>query len=165
MIQPEGGPNTSFAMFCRAIGSPRLSAATTLGALRAANPKLDVVPSLGDGDTQALSLMQVSGDPPTRAFITGALAEDLAVDEDAAATELHSRLALYPGAQDGLVVNSASRRAASDGTPQIEIGWRSPDGTTRTIDLVAPGYGRPNSGVFLRPALNGAGDVLDPLPL
>jgi hypothetical protein len=151
-------------MFCRAIGSSGLTAATTLGALWAANPKVDVVPTLGDLDTRALDSMQVSGNPPTRAIITGALAKDLPAEDHAATTELRHRLTPYPGAGDGLVVNDA-RRIAGDGTPQVEVSWKSPDGTTRAISLVAPGYGRPNSGAFLRPALNAEGDVLDHLPL
>ncbi len=61
LVQPEGGPNRSFAMFCRATGSPGLTAATTLGALWAANPKLDVVATLGDREAPALELMQISG--------------------------------------------------------------------------------------------------------
>jgi hypothetical protein len=31
--------------------------------------------------------------------------------------------------------------------------------------VIMPGYGRPNSGALVRPALNGAGDVLAYLPL
>ncbi len=164
VVQPEGGANTSFAMFCRAIGSPGLTEATTLGALWAANPKLEVVPALGDGETPALELMQVSGDPAMRAIITGDLATALPTDAHDAAAELRKRLAPYPGSAEGLVVNTGSR-ISRDGTPQVEVSWRSPDGTARAISLIAPGYGRPNSGAFLRPALNAAGDVLDYLPL
>jgi hypothetical protein len=140
LVQPEGGPNTSFAMFCRATGSPGLTAATTLGALWAANPKLEVVATLGDRETPALELMQISGDPPTRALISGDLAEALPADEHEAVAELRSRLGRYPGSADGLVINNAAPRISRDGTPQVEVSWRSPDQTARAISLVAPGY-------------------------
>ena len=152
-------------MFCRATGSSGLTASTTLGALWAANPKLEVVPTLGDHDTRALELVQIGGNPPTRARIIGELADALPADEHDAAAELVDRLALYPAAADGLVVSNASPRVSREGVPQVEIGWRRPDGTTKAIERVAPGYGRPNSGVFLRPALNAAGDALEYLPL
>lgn len=165
LVQPEGDSNTSFAMFCRAIRSSGLTEATTLGALWAANPKLEVVQTLGDGEAPALELIQVSGDPPTRALIVGDFAEALPTGEQQAVAELRSRLARHPGSSDGLIVNNGTARISRDGIPQIEVGWRSSAGTARAIDLVAGGYGRPNSGVFLRPALNAAGDVLDYLPL
>jgi hypothetical protein len=153
-------------MFCRATGSATLTEPTTLGALWAANPKLESVPGLGDAATRALDLVLItSGGPTTRALIVGGVADGLPSDETGAQRELATRLADYPGATAGLVVSNASPRASRDGQPQLEIGWRDPSGTAIDVGQIAPGYGIPNSGAFLRPALNSAGDVLEPLPL
>jgi hypothetical protein len=166
VVRPDGGPSTSFAMFCRATGSATLSEPTTLGALWAANPKLETVPGLGDAATRALDLVLIaSGGPTARALIVGPVARGLAADENGAQAELAARLTDYPGATDGLVVSNASPRSSRDGQPQIEIGWRDPSGTPVDVGQIAPGYGMPNSGAFLRPALNSAGDVLEPLSL
>jgi len=113
-------------MFCRATGSPGLTAATTLGALWAANPKLEVVATLGDRETPALELMQISGDPPTRALISGELAEALPADEHEAVAELRSRLGRYPGSADGLVINNAAPRISRDGTPRSKLAGEAP---------------------------------------
>jgi hypothetical protein len=166
IVKPDGGANTSFAMFCHAAQSSALRAPTTLGALWAANPKLEVVAGLGDGDSRALELTLItSGETATRALIVGPVADGLPSDQAGAEAELTRRLAGYPGAADGLVVSDPSPRVSRDGRPQVEVGWRGPDGTATAVELVAPGYGNPNSGAFLRPALNAAGDVLAPLPL
>lgn len=153
-------------MFCRASGSVTLSEPTTLGALWAANPKLEVVSGLGDAATRALDLVLITrGGPTARALIVGEVARGLAADETGAGAELAARLTDYPGAANGLVVSNASPRASRDGQPQVEIGWRDPSGTPIDVGQIAPGYGMLNSGAFLRPALNSAGDVLEPLPL
>jgi hypothetical protein len=147
VVRPDGGPSTSFAMFCRATGSATLSEPTTLGALWAANPKLETVPGLGDAATRALDLVLIaSGGPTARALIVGPVARGLAADENGAQAELAARLTDYPGATDGLVVSNASPRSSRDGQPQIEIGWRDPSGTPVDVGQIAPGYGMPNSG-------------------
>jgi hypothetical protein len=166
IVKPDGGAKTSFAMFCAATQSGALTAPTTIGALWAANPKLEAVPGLGDGDSRALELILItSGERATRALIVGPVVDGLPSDQAAAQAELTRRLAGYPGAGDGIVVNDSSPRVARDGRPQVEVGWRRPDGTAIAVEVVAQGYGRPNTGAFLRPALNAAGDVLEPLPL
>jgi hypothetical protein len=163
-ITPEGGTATSFALFCRAIGSPPLTAPTTLGALWAANPKLDMVPDLGEGEPRAVELgLITSGETSTRALLEGELAEGLSADPGEATAELATRLARYPGATDGLAVGGF--RTARDGTAQVEVGWTAQDGKPNAVELIARGYGRPNSGAFLKPALNQAHDVLEPLAL
>lgn len=166
LVRPDGGTNASFAMFCRAVGSASLSEPTTLGALWAANPKLEAIVGLGNAETPALDLVLITGGGPTsRALIVGPVADGLPSDETGAQVELASRLADYPGAADGLVVSNVSPRVSRDGQPQVEIGWHDSTGAAMDVGRIAPGYGMPNSGAFLRPALNSAGDVLDPLPL
>ena len=165
-VKPDGGANTSFAMFCRATQSGTLTTPTTLGALWAANPKLEAAPGLGDGDVPALDLNPItSGETATRVLLLGAVAEGLPSDQADAEAELAIRLAGYPGAAEGLAVSDASPRLSHDGRPQIEIAWRRSDGTAMAIEMIAPGYGMPNSGAYLRPALSSSGDVLEPLPL
>ena len=164
-VVPEGSANTSFAMFCRATGSAGLTGATTLGALWAANPKLDVAPRLGDHDIRAFELTQISGDPPTRVLISGEPARELPENEDDAALELARRMAAYPEIGSDFVVSNSSPRISRDGGPQVEVGWRNTDGTAKAADLKVSGYGRPNSGLFLRPSLNAQNDVLEYLPL
>ncbi|HTX31822.1 MAG TPA: hypothetical protein VMD09_10575 [Solirubrobacteraceae bacterium] len=165
-VRPEGGANTSFAMFCRAAGSESLTAPTTLGTLWAANPKLEPAPDLGQGSPRALELSPItSGGPTSRALIIGPVAEGLPADESAAAAELAKRLAPYPGAADGLIVSNAFPRTGANGRHQVEIGWRDTNGQPIDVAAVASGYGPPNSGTILRPALNSSRDVLRLLPL
>lgn len=82
LVAPDGGSNTSFAMFCRALKAAPLSDATTLSALWAANQQLESVEGLGGGYPAALGLNTISsGDhaiPPTRATLVGEIAAGLA---------------------------------------------------------------------------------------
>jgi hypothetical protein len=166
IVSPDGGPDTSFAMFCRALQAAPLSEPTTLGALWAANPQIESVEELGGGYPPTLSLSLIgSGDrsvPSTRATIAGDIAADLPDDTDDAAIKLAQRLADYPGVARGLVVRSHPSR---DGEPEVEVGWQDEAGTSIPVDHVAPGLGGPESGGFLRPGLNKVGDVLPGLPL
>jgi hypothetical protein len=167
LVSPDGGGNTSFAMFCRALKSAPLSEATTLSALWAANQQLESVEGLGGGCPAALGLNTISsGDhaiPSTRATLVGEIAGDLPEDPQEAAAELGQRLSAYPGAGDGLTVNGQS---SSGGEPRVEIAWHDDTGTSIPLAQVAPGLsGRPNSGSFLRPRLNQAGDVLPDLAI
>ena len=163
-VSPEGGPNSSFAMFCRAVGAAPLTEETTLGALWAANSHLTTTARLGASAVPAIPLGAIGADG-VRALLSGAIANDLPTDESAAANELAQRLVDYPRASDGVEVRNDSRRERHDGTSQVEVRWLSKDGTPKAFDTVAGGFGRPNSGHFLRPALNQTSDVLDVLPL
>ena len=163
-VSPEGGANSSFAMFCRAVGTEPLAEPTTLGALWAANSHLTTTSRLGAPAAPAIPVGAIGGDG-VRALLAGSIAEGLPTDESEAADELTRRLVLYPHASDGLQVRNELRREGPNGTSQVEVRWLSRDGTPKKLDMVVGGFGRPNSGHFLRPALNQAGDVLDILPL
>jgi hypothetical protein len=164
IVSPDGGDDTSFAMFCRALQAAPLSETTTLGALWAANRQLESVDDLGGGYPPALGLNIIgSGDPsipPTRARLTGELATSLPGDRGDATAELGRRLHDYPGAANGLVAT------VQIGNAEIEVEWRDPNGQPLPINQVAPGVGgRPNSGGFLKPQLNQAGNTLPDLAL
>jgi hypothetical protein len=142
VVRPDGGSDSSFAMFCKALKTPPLSESTTLGALWAANRHLESVDGLGLGSPPALGLAVIGpssmGGPSLRAQLSGDWAADLPADTAAAATALGARLHEYPGASTGLVVNTRSTSITSDGTePQVEIGWLDGNG-----DQISPYRGR-----------------------
>jgi hypothetical protein len=163
VVSPDGSNDSSFAMFCRALQAAPLSESTTLSALWAANQQLESVDGLGGGYPPALGLNIIgSGDPsipPTRARLASELASSLPADRTDAAVELGRRLHDYPSAANGLTVT------VPIGQSEVEIEWRDPNGKRLPISQVAPGLGGPDSGGFLRPQLNPAGDTLPGLGL
>ncbi|HEY1688793.1 MAG TPA: hypothetical protein VGF95_07990 [Solirubrobacteraceae bacterium] len=165
LVRPEGGSDSSFAMFCKALKASPLSESTTLGALWAANMKLESVEGLGLGMPGALELSVIApsymGGPSLHAQLGGDLAANLPADSAAAAAEVGERLHEYPGAATGLVVNTQGTSITPQGTePRVEISWRDSNGKPVPIDQIAP-----DEGNFLRPQLNQAGDTLPALAL
>lgn len=166
VISPTEREASGFALFCRSLDSPRLSADTTLGALWASNPHLEVVEGLGSDSDPVLPLSAItSGEPAVRALLVGDAASALPDNPSEAAVVLRRRLAAYPTTRDGLAVGSQVPRSSHDGRPQIEIAWHDDAGRPRLIERFAPSLGGPNSGTYLFPALNDADDVLHPLAL
>ncbi|MCW3027163.1 MAG: hypothetical protein JWN81_374 [Solirubrobacterales bacterium] len=164
-ISPDGGEHGSFAMVCRALATPPLCEPTRLGDLWAANPKLESIEGLGSGHRPAVPLSQISsGEPAVRAVISGDLAANLAEDSQLATSELRTRLNRYPGASDGLFVR-ARDRLGRDGEPEVEVEWQDDAGEIIEVRRVAPGLAGENSGAWIRPALNDAGDVLPQLSI
>jgi hypothetical protein len=152
-------------MFCKALKASPLSESTTLGALWAANMKLESVEGLGLGMPGALELSVIApsymGGPSLHAQLGGDLAANLPADSAAAAAEVGERLHEYPGAATGLVVNTQGTSITPQGTePRVEISWRDSNGKPVPIDQIAP-----DEGNFLRPQLNQAGDTLPALAL
>jgi hypothetical protein len=151
VVRPEGGSDSSFAMFCKALKAPPLSESTTLGALWAANKNLESVEGLGLGFPPALELTVIGpsyiGGPSLHAQLGGDLAANLPADSAAAAIKLGERLYEYPGAATGLVVNAQGTSITPRGTePQVEIGWLDGNGKPIPVDQIAP-----DKGNFLRP--------------
>lgn len=165
IVVPEGGPVASFALFCRALGTDGLTGATTLDALWAANPQTESVTGLGEEAHPVLELSCIgSGDLYVSASIGGEFAQDLPVDPNDATDAVASRLVhAYPRAV-GLRVDQVRPNYA--GVQEAVLSWPGPNGKKRPINEVAPGLtSHPNSGAYLQPSLNKAGDVLAPLPL
>lgn len=165
IVRPDGGSDSSFTMFCKALKASPLSESTTLSALWAANRHLESVDGLGLGSPPALELTiigpAVMGGPSLCAQLSGDLVAHLPADYAAAATALGERLQEYPGASTGLVVNAKGTSITAGGTePQVEIGWRDGNGKPVPIDQIAP-----DEGNFLRPGLNQAGNTLPSLAL
>lgn len=126
---------------------------------------LKCVQGLGVGHQPTLQLSQIgSGGVVLRAMIVGDIAADLSVDLVTATSELRQRLTSYPGAADGLVVRT-QERTGRQGEPQVEVEWRDSDDEVIPVNRVAPGLGGLNSGAYLHPALNEAGNVLPPLSI
>ena len=105
-VRPEGSSDSSFAMFCGALGAEPLSEPTTLGRLWAANRHLERVDGLGLGDPEALQLTVIGpaymGGSSLHAQITGDLAAHLPADLDAAAVEPGSDCPTTPEQRTGL---------------------------------------------------------------
>jgi hypothetical protein len=166
IIEPHPGDSNQFAVFCRAIGSTRLTATTKLTELWATVPQVERVAGLGAEATPVLGLnaRQPSDGPAVSAFIEGPMAADLPPDPDQAAAVLRKRLAPYPGAADTLVIQPPypAHVPVSKG-PVVEIAWRSADGTARAVELAAPGLGPEGSGHYLWPGVGARQEVLKPL--
>ena len=153
VVNPDGGENTSFNAFCRAVGASPLAEGTRLGALWAAVPQLQSVAGLADGDPPAIgiSLTNDPQGPPTTATIEGELAKELPDNLQDASAELARRLGDYPGAADGLVVCQHGRHAR-DGQWRAEIQWHR-GGELIPVTDVAPYLAGPDTPAYLRPGL------------
>ncbi len=122
---------------------------------------LQQVDELNGAALRTISLNAIgTGELLLRAQLTGRIAADLPPDPEAATVELRRRLRLYPAAADIRVLASTSR-VSRDLEPQVEVGWFAEDGVPRDVRLAATGlHSSSNSGAYLWPPLNAAGDRL-----
>jgi hypothetical protein len=162
VIQPDGGDCTSFAMFCNALGVRRLTKPTTLSALWAANQQLQCVEGLGARYPTAIQLEPVgSAEVATAARLDGGAR--LYADREGAAVELAPTFSRYPHATDGLEIVGLGM--SHDEKSMVEIAWFDADGKSLKVKDVAGDPTEPEDSIYLRPALNDAGDILSALGL
>jgi hypothetical protein len=143
----------SFVVMADAIGSPRLTDATTLGALWAAAPGTERLKGLGGSEAPALRLEPVrAGEPPILGQLPGPITSGQAA--------LRNRLERdYPLARNGMDLAlgvHASERVA-------QVSWRTATGTIRTLDGVTSRFPGPEGAYCLMPGLGPNDDVLAPL--
>jgi hypothetical protein len=152
----------SFDLLAEAISAPRLTAPTMLSNVWAAIPGLEK-PGLGAGCPRALPL-EFDSSSPAPVFASLRHLEGVPVHETSKA-RLHAMLQRhYPQSGDGLSVESVAHdEVRGMAAAKAELGWKSPDGTWRTVYVAGTRYLFPTS-LWLIPALS-SGDVLPPLLL
>lgn len=155
-------PIDSFSILAEATGSPILSEATTVSNVWAAIPGLDA-PGLGGGCPRPL---RVDPDPGTHRF-AGHLepVPGLVPNEEGVEQLVRMMRDNYPSAADGFEVAGFRTSGLPTDGPQARVQWLSPNGTPRTLDMVATRYLGAAGPFWLFPALNPAGDELPPLLL
>ncbi len=143
----------SFSVMADTIGSPRLTEATTLGALWAAAPNTERVKRLGASESPALRLEPVGAGQPS---ILGQLPGPITSSQAALRKRLERG---YPLARMGMNVSLgllAGERVA-------QVSWQTPTGVTRTLDGVTSRFPGPEGAYYLMPGLGTNDDVLAPL--
>jgi hypothetical protein len=158
LITPDGNDRSSFHLFCRAIGSPTLSGAATLGEVWAAVGMLPRVAGLGAEHPEAIRV-DTRGDD--RAYLKRSLATDLGATNEEAQTTLAMRLrGAYPSLPQDFVVEEFGSLDGDD--PVVLISWRNEKGERRKLTEIAPPLLGESGGPVFSPAL-GTGDVLAPV--
>jgi hypothetical protein len=116
---------------------------------------MDDVPSVG------LNLIGGAGDePPTSVTIGSDLVPGLSDKAEAAEFRVREWLKRYPRARGPVrVVESPHGNRGVE----VRVTWLGEGGEPRPLADIAPPLSGPNSGAYLRPALNGADDTLAPL--
>lgn len=166
VVEPHPGQRNQFSVFCRAIQSAPLTSSASLSEIWATIPQLEQVSGLGAEKHPAIPLIVTTSREGLglHATIRGSIAHDLPNDLTQAGDVLRARLSAYPGTAAGLVVrslNHARQRAGSEA--EVEVEWRSEDGTLRSVNLVAPGLGPTKAGSYLWPGIGAKNEVLTPL--
>jgi YaaC-like Protein len=150
----KGRPSDdSFSVMADTIGSPRLTDATTLGALWAAAPGAERVKRLGASETPALALEPVdAGRPSIQARLPGAITSGQAA--------LRKRLERgYPLARVGMDLSVG----LLTGERVAHVSWRTPTGVIRALSDVTSRFPGPEGAFYLMPGLGTNDDVLTPL--
>jgi hypothetical protein len=143
----------SFSVMADTIGSPRLTDATTLGALWAAAPGTERVKRLGVSEPPALQLEPVGAGYPS---ISGRLPGPITSGQAALRNQLERS---YPLARSGMELSIgllAGERIA-------QVSWRTPTGVIRALDDVTSRFPGAEGACYLMPGLGANDDVLAPL--
>ncbi len=157
----DGRPG-SFDLLAEVVRGRRLTAPTKLANVWAAIPGLDK-PGLGASCPRALPVEPVGGgDLPVLASLRQL---DWLPVHPSSGNRLHEVLVTtYPRYSEGLVVHDVRYDPSADtAAARAEVGWRSPDGTPRTVFMVTDSYLHPTSA-WLIPVLS-SGDTLAPILL
>jgi hypothetical protein len=150
----KGKPaDDSFSVMADTIGSPRLTAATTLGALWAAAPGTERVKRLGASEAPALRLEPVGAGQPS---IQGRLPRPITASQAALRKRLEGG---YPPTRVGMDLSVgllAGERVA-------HVSWRTSTGVVRALGDVISRFPGPEGAHYLMPGLGTNDDVLAPL--
>lgn len=162
-VKPDKRADSSFALFCKSIGSARLTGPVELNELWGAAERFRMVDGLGGESPVAERITNVKNDDG-RFYLEGRIAEGLPKDPDERTAEIMKRLTPYVGDASGVESRVTLWPDQTFKRARVEFTWSNADGSSRDFDEISTPL-RPSgdSGHVLIPTIGQGKDRIHPL--